>query len=398
MLKKIFKFAKGYVIIEVSGRNKERFVSDCVSNWIDIFNVIPSQRGLYASVAMSDFKFLRPFVRRHKVKVKIISRHGIPHFTRKYRHRYAFCFMSVAICIFFCIIPHYIWCVEIDGIYYADREQVFKILHEHGVYIGAKKNGIDDLGEIKNSIIFGVDEINWAWLYVSGGKATLKVQERNFPTLAEDETTPTDIIASADGFVKKADILKGERRVNEGMSVCKGDKLVSGKVAVFRDGQPEKYMYVNSEAVIIADTIRKEKGVFSAKETLRIRTGENKKRIELRWRNKKLKLYRDLSCGYNEYDVQTVNHDIELPFFGYIGLSVILNDVYEVNITTHMLKKEEVLERAREALEEKICRRLGTGAIREKQEITYNAIGDNYEVVLQMHLKENIGMEVPAEE
>lgn len=398
MLKKIFKFAKGYVIIEISGRNKERFVSDCVGEWIGIFDVIPSDGGLYASVSVSDFKFLRPFARRHKVKVKIISRHGIPSLMHRYRRRYAFFFMSAAVCIFFCIVPHYIWCVEIDGIYYADKEQVYEILRKHGVYAGAKKNGIDDLGEIKNSIIFGVDEINWAWLYLDGGKATLRVQERNFPTLAEDETMPTDIIASADGFIKKADILKGERRANEGMSVCKGDKLVSGKVAVFRDDQAEKYIYVNSEAVIIADTIRKAKGVFSSKETLRIRTGENKKRIELKWRNKKLNLYRDLSCGYDEYDVKSVKYDIELPFFGYTGLSVILNDVYEVNITTHKLKKEEVLERAKEALEEKICRRLGTGAVREKQEITYNVIGDSYEVVLQMHLKENIGMEVPAEE
>ena len=398
MLKKIFKFAKGYVIIEISGRNKERFVSDCVSKWIDIFNVIASQKGLYASVAMSDFKFLRPFVRRHKVKVKIISRHGIPHFTRKYRHRYAFCFMSVAICIFFCIIPHYIWCVEIDGIYYADREQVFKILHEHGVYIGAKKNGIDDLGEIKNSIIFGVDEINWAWLYVDGAKATLKVQERNFPTVGEDETVATDIIAAADGFIKKADILKGERRINEGMSVCAGDKLVSGKVAVFREGSAEKYIYVNSEAVIIADTLRKAQGTFSSKEILRIRSGEHKKRLALRWRNKELKLYRDFDCGYEEYDTNTVKYDLKLPFSGYTLLSIVISDVYEVNITEHKLKKEEVLDRAKEALEEKICRLLGTGAVRTKQEITYSADGDNYEVVLQMHLKENIGIEVPAEE
>ena len=164
MLKKIFQFSKGYVIIEISGRNKERFISECVSERIDVFDVTPSKRGLYAAVAVSDFVFLRPLVRRHEVKVKIISRHGIPELFRRYRRRYAFFFMSVAVCIFFCIIPHYIWCVEIDGIYDADRAQVLDILRKHGVYAGAKKSGIDDLGEIKNSKIYGVDEINWAWL------------------------------------------------------------------------------------------------------------------------------------------------------------------------------------------------------------------------------------------
>ena len=182
------------------------------------------------------------------------------------------------------------------------------------------------------------------------------------------------------------------------MTVCAGDMLVSGKVAVFREGYPEKYIYVNSDAKITADTIRRESGVFSAEETLRIKTSNAKKRFSPELFGKRIDLFRDSSGGFEDYDTVSKRYDWDLPFWGYTGLSVTVHDIYEVREITHELTEREVLMRAKEQLEEKICHSLPPGAVKTDEELTYNVVGGNYEVTLQMHLRENIGIEIPTKE
>ena len=398
MFKKIFKFAKGYVIIKVTGKNKERFINMCLHNNLGIYDVVPSEDGIIMKADYRDFFLMRRLVRKSRTSVRIISKHGLKRHMLRYRRRYGFLLSGLLVCIFFLMLPKYILCVEIDGIYNADREKIMEILHEHGVYVGAKKSGIDELSEIKNAVIFGVDGVNWAWLYSEGARMRLQIQESVPAPELHDTTSPTDIIASCDGWVRRADIYRGERHVNAGMAVTAGQVLVSGKVAAFREGDAEKYMYVHSDADIIADTVRIETGDFSSKETLRIKTGASKTRLSFDVFGKKLDMFRDISCGFDEYDAAAERKNLDIPVIGYSGLGAEIYRIDEVTVTERELTEDEVIERAREKLEEKICRKLGRDAVKESEELTYSADKGVYHVELRMHLRENIGMEIPIEE
>lgn len=398
MFKKIFKFVKGYVIIEVTGKNKERFINMCLHNNLGIYDILPSDDGIIMKSDCADFFLMRRLVRKCRTRVRIVSKHGLVRHLSRYRRRYGFALSGLLVCIFFLMLPKYILCVEIDGIYNADGEKIMEILREHGVYRGAKKSGIDDLSEIKNAVIFGVDGVNWAWLYSEGARMRLQIQESVPVPELHDTTTPTDIIASCDGWIRRADIFRGERHVNIGMAVTSGQTLVSGKVTAFREGDPEKYMYVHSDANIIADTIRVETGDFSSKETLRIKTGASKTRLSLDIFGKKLDIFRDISCGFKDYDMAAERKNLDIPVVGYSGLGAEVYRIDEVKVSERELTKDEVLERAKEKLEEKICRKLGKDAVKESEELTYSADNGIYHVELRMHLKENIGVEIPIEE
>ena len=113
---------------------------------------------------------------------------------------------------------------------------------------------------------------------------------------------------------------------------------------------------------------------------------------------KRFDLFRDISCGYNEFDTAVKTYDLSLPLIGYIGISFSVTDVSEVNVYENHLSSDEVLERAREQLEENICRKLTAGAVRTDQELVYTVENGVYKVELRMYLRENIGIEVPAEE
>lgn len=397
MLKKIFKFIFGYVIIGITGKNKERFINMCLHNGLDIRDVTPEGDGLILKTDRAGFKLMRRLVRKCGVRVRIIKKCGLGRVLYRYRRRWGFALSGILVCIFFLLLPQYILCIEIDGVYSSDRAAIEEVLRAHGVYPGAAKRGMDDPGEIKNAIIFGVPGINWAWLYDEGARMRLQVQESVPAPEVKDKRTPTDIIAVCDGWVTRADVFLGESRVRTGAAVAAGDMLVSGKVAVYPEGEPERYIYVHSDADIIADTIRTESGTFSAEETLRIKTGESRRRIGLHLFGRELRLFRQPGAGFEEYDVKETVYDLDTPI-GYSGLSCVVYDIDEVNVTEHRLMRSEVLERAREALEERICRQLGAGAVKEREELSFEEHDGAFTVVLRMYLKENIGIEVPVRE
>lgn len=398
MFKKIFKFATGYVIIEVTGKNSERFINMCLHNGLEICDAVPIEGGQRMNIRRRDFGRIRRIVYKCGVRVRIISKHGLKARCSSLRRRCGFFVCGAAVCIFFLVVPQYIWCVEINGVYDADTEKIAEALRECGVYVGAKKSDIAELSEIKDAVLRSSDELNWAWLYMEGSKARLEVQEVAPVPAVDDMDTPTDIIAACDGVIRSAVVTRGERRVNAGMTVTEGELLVSGKVAVFREGYPEKYMYVHSQGRMIADTIRRESGKYSAQETLRIKTGSSGKRLTLELFGKSFELFRDISCGYDEYDVTEEVYDLKLPIFGYMGISVVLSRVDEVRETVHELSGDEVIARAKEELEEKICRGLGTGAVKTDEELSFTENDDVYDVELRMYFRENIGIEVPTEE
>lgn len=396
MLKKIFKFLKGYVIIEVTGKNKERFVNMCLNNLLNIYDVTPSEDGLLMKTDRTGFFSMHRLVRKSGVKVKIVEKRGAMHTLRLYHRRYGFFAAGAAVAVLLFLLPQYVLMVEVDGAYNTDENEIRAVLKDHGVYPGARKKRIDDLSEIKNSVVFGIDGISWAWLYDEGARMRLQIQESSPRPEVRDKSVPTDIVAAYDGFVTSADVYRGERHVSVGTSVAAGDTLVSGRVAVFPVGAEERYMYVHSAAKIIADTVRTESGEFSAVETLRIRTGRARTLLTLHAFGRDLDLFR--SVGYDEFDTDQTRHDLDIPLIGYCGLSLTVTTAHEVRLTERELAGDEVLVRATEQLEERICKKLGAGAVRTDEELAYARNGNTYSVELRMHLKENIGIEVPLKE
>ena len=398
MFKKIFKFLAGYVIIEVTGKNKEKFINMCLDEGIWIISAIPEDKSVYMTVLRRDFCRMRHIVKKCKVKVRITEKHGSGEFYKKYGHRYGLFLIGFLVVLYFILFPRYIWCIEIDGAKTADTQAITEILENMGVYIGAKKSDIENLSDIKGMIVSQIPEINWAWLYIDGAKARLAVQEAVMPPDIKDKTTPSSIIAACDGYIKAVRIKRGQELVTEGMSVNKGDMLVSGKVPVFREGEEEKYSYVNSDARIIADTLRIAEGEFLDKEILRIRTGRSKKKLSIEAWGKKF----DIPCvGRAEFeccDTDTKNYDLTLPFFGYTGLSFCIDTEYEVDEFENTITKDEVIERAKEQLEMEICKRLAAGAVKTGEELTYSKNRNKYTVLLKMNFTENIGIKIPQEE
>ena len=394
MLNKFFNFFKGYVIIEISGKNSERFINICLRRGISIGGVERRGQCLVTRIYISDFTKLPAIRRKTKVKIRILKKRGVKHFIKRYKKRAAF-----ALCALLCAAAvnessEHIWAVEINGVKDADITRIAELLQENGIYTGADKRDLMPTGDIKNNILVKYPEISWLWVYMEGSKARVEVFELRTPPRMVDKDTPCDIVSTAEGVVKKVTVKSGEAAVSEGDAVTYGDKLISGQVRAYQEGEEERYMYVHSLGSVLAYTMRTAEKDEPLYDEIREPTGKKKRYITLEIFGKKYELFREKNTEYADYDIKTDCHELTVPMFGYTGLALTSEKHIEVVTDRQPIDEKLALERAQDALEEEIAKTLTPLAEKTDERIEYEAVNnDIIRVKCTISFIENIGTE-----
>ena len=395
MFNKFFKFLRGYVIIRIYGKGAERFLNICLRRNINVWNTMPCENGIELAMACSDFFLIRGIVRKCRVEVCIKEKHGLRHLLHLYRKRYVFLAM-VALCVILCAVStQFIWLVEINGVENSDVGSIIETLDELGIKSGALKHSLPDGMDIKREIINGTDNIAWAWVYIEGAKARVEIYEKIIPPNVVDKDTPCDIVAACDGVIKKMIVKSGEEKVHEGDAVCAGDVIVSGKVATYKEGYPEEYIYVHSMADVESYTSHKKSGEYKLYYESRIPTGKHKTLYSLEVFGKMFSLPQK-EIQYEDYDTSEKRHELYIPFFGYTGIALDTIKYDEVSINREPLSIETAVEFAKNDLEEKIAKELTQGSKLTDENIEYEKTdNETIKVTLEMNFIQNIATMQP---
>ena len=72
------RYLKGYVCIKISGYSPERFMNLCRNNGIILWDIIPHGQEYLLKMSVSDFKRIKIFLKKTKVKAAIIQKYGLP--------------------------------------------------------------------------------------------------------------------------------------------------------------------------------------------------------------------------------------------------------------------------------------------------------------------------------
>lgn len=400
MFGKLFKFLKGYVIIEIYGKNTARFINICLRRGIQIFGTQPLENGaIRLTLSKKDFFLLPSVARKTKTKVRIKRKRGLYNIIARYKKRYMFAAGLFVFLLFFAISSQFIWVVEINGVETADYDKIIAVLEENGVRSGGRKKDLPPLGEIKKDILFQNDDIAWAWVYIEGAKARVEISEKIIPPVVTDKSVMSDVSARCRGVIKKITAKSGETLLKEGDAVEAGDVIISGKVATYREGESEKYIYVRAIGTVEAYTTHSAEGDYTVYYESRTPTGEGKSYYSLELFGKKFDLFKNKSISYEEFDKIENRNELSLPFFGYSGIAVCSEKYKEVTVNREPLSIDVVLDMARTELEEKIAKELSVGSRLESSDISYEQTSkDAIHVKLTMDFIENIGVGTPEEE
>lgn len=295
-------YLKGYVRVRVYGYGVTRFINICNKRGLCLREIEQGEEEYIFHILISDFKKIQDIVRKTKVKVVIVSKHGLPFFfwhvlTRK-------CFVIGAIlCLFMLIyLSRFIWAIDIEGNVSISDEMILDYLKENNIQIGSKSDSVDEDG-LEKSFRKDFDEITWISIGQEGTVLTIDIKERDVAVYEEKTYSASSLYASNDGIVVSIVVRSGIAQVKKGDVVTKGQLLVDGVLPVVRtDGTITDYNLVNADADILIQYTQNYEEQISFYTNEKIYTGESYKEFNLRLGNKIYKL-KGFHPTYNKEDV-----------------------------------------------------------------------------------------------
>lgn len=392
MFNLLFKFLKGYVIIELYGRSVGRFLNICTRRGIDVRNVEYHADGsVTVCVSRRNFKLLRPIAYKTNTKVHIVKKRGVLEFKHRFGKRYGLIIGAAVCLIFLAAAPRFVWTVNITGNETVSCDDIEAALREAGIYPGARKKNILDGFEVKDIIMRHNPRLIWAWAYINGTSVDVRVSEDELPPSVVDRDEPCSIAASCDAYLKTVRALNGEKLLNGGSVVRAGEVIVSGEVAVFKEGEPERYEYVHARAETEAYTERRESDVYKLEYEHRTPTGRAENKSYLEFFGKRINLYKDEKSSYESYDTSEFRHEL-------CGFAMGGTTYTEVTVETEPMSLEGALQEAKEDLEERTAGKLCKDAVLLNEDLQYEYVSENeIKVQLTMSCIEDIGVEIPIE-
>ena len=235
MLEKLFYYFQGYLILELCGDSKERFINLCKNKEIEIIQIFLINNVWYCKMRCRDYKKIRSFIKKTGCLSKIKEKRGFPFFLRKMKQRKGLILGSILFWMIITQCSGRIWHIGVEGGFLHTREQIMRVMEEElGIYGGISENQINCF-EIEKKLRLDYNEIGWISVEKRGCRLYISLNESTMPAQAATREEPSHIIAEQDGIVRKIEVLAGIPQVKPGDEVKEGDVLISGVIPIVGD-------------------------------------------------------------------------------------------------------------------------------------------------------------------
>ena len=367
------KYKKGTITLEIQTFRPERFINLLWKNGINVKNVRRKTiTTLTFEVGLKDYNKIRDIAKRTDTKIKILGRSGVSFLLIKSKKRKT---LLIGIGIFVGIIYYlsgFIWNVNIITENNVTPYEIRSQLKDMGIKPGIRKNKVN-VYNIEEQIVRKNGAIMWSRVRVEGVKLKVKIAERQEPPEIEKKESPSNIVASKDGEIRRIYSTSGTAVVKEGDIVKKGDVLVKGE-----QGREESTYLVHADANVIARTFYEAKKEVPIKTIKTVRTGNVDKDIYLQLFGKKIyiKKYKNKfqKCDKIHKDKSILKEDL----------------YYEVVEKEEKNNQKEVVEKTVSELSSNIIVKLDKSVKIVDKIVNSDIKGDNYSIRVVLVVEENI--------
>lgn len=351
MLINLIKYLRGYVKIQITGYFPERFINLCSHHKIFMWGLKNTEDRYVMYLSLAGFKRLKPIVKKTKIKVKLLERHGLPFFLHKYRKRKLF---FAGIFIFACLIYSlslFIWDIEVFGNYSRTTDVILSFLQKEKIYHGMLKSKVN-CEKIEEKIRTEYGDIIWASAEMKGTRLLINVQENTDTSNKQQEPEPSDLVATRDCLITKIITRRGVPCVQVGDVVKTGDTLVSGSASIYNDnGEVFDYQYCAADADIYAKTVYDYKAEFPLDYVEKKLTGKYLKNYYLLLFRSKF-FYVKRKIDFQEWKRVTNEKQVKLGNNFYLPLVIGCEKNEEYVSVKRKYTEEEARQKANQNLEE----------------------------------------------
>lgn len=390
MLIKIFlNYLFGYINITIEGFFIERFINNCKSKKIFLWNIKRSTSTiLNAKISVKDFKKIRSIIKKTKCRIKINSKKGLPFIFNRYKKRKIFIFLIIPILLIIYISSMYIWNVEIVGNNNIDEDELINQLKEYGLDIGKLKKSIDTKSVI-NNIRLERNDISWMEINLKGTNAIVNIVEADEkPEIVKDQEY-CNIVSDKRGVITKITANKGTALVKEGDIVNVGTELIAG----YMEGKYTERRYVHAQGEVQAKVWYTKRKYSEFTREVTTQTGNYKNRYRISINNFEINLYKSIP-NFEKYDTISENKKIKIFSNFYMPLTIIKDTYIETKTETITYGKTELQNILISELEEEFKKEeLDETKITNKIVNVYQTNDSGIEVEMTYEVLETIGTE-----
>lgn len=350
MLKLLWNYLNGYVIVAVKGITVERFLNMATYKNILIWDIHYKNGETFMKVGVKDFKKLKSISKKTNCKCKIAKKYGAPFFIYRYRKRKILFFGIPFFVAFLYFLTSFIWAVDIIGYNKIEYQKLQEELYNNGLSIGTFKHTINKR-LVEDEMLNSFNDISFININVIGTRAIVTIAE-NIPEIEIlDRTTPTNLIASKGAIIQSVFVASGEPKVVPGDVVIDGDILISG---ILQDENIEGATYlIHASGEINAHVYYKLNFIVPRSYTVRQYTGRTRNTFEISLLGYNIN-FPNIRRNFNNYDTITsramlnFGYDYPLPFILITHNNIEYNpqnnfrDAYEIEKLAHIKINEAI--------------------------------------------------------
>ncbi len=246
-MESFFLLVKGYLTIQVSKFGFSRFINYCLLNHFQIWRVKESEHNIQLNITLHDFRLLQESVRKSKVSVRILERHGLPFCLYHLRPNVLFV-VGIILCLAFLYYQKmHIWTVEIEGNTQITDEQIYDCLDIFGFFAGYRKEKLSP-PELESYLREQFEVFSWTSVSVDGTCLNISVIEKTISSQTEiSPEYPSSLYATTDGIIHRLMVTRGYASKKAGDEVHQGDLLISGEIPYQKDDGTQTYTLTAAE-------------------------------------------------------------------------------------------------------------------------------------------------------
>ncbi len=299
LLVRIFNLIKGYVTIIVQGVFPERFLNICARRGIYLWNVQRIDRfRISANISIKGFRLVRPIAKKARCRICIKKRSGIPFYVFKHRKRKLLAFGAVFFLCLIIILTRFIWAIDVSGNEEIETGHIIAVLAEAGLKPGLPSGKLD-VYDVQSHVMTKLDKVAWIGINLKGTTVFVEIKERTLKPDIFQKDLPCNIVAKADGVIEVIDAVNGNRLVNIGDVVAKGQLLISG---IIDSKTGEGVRYVHADGVVEATTWHEISVEIPRFEEIRTRSGRSKAKHMIKIFNFYVNFFLNDRISYANYD------------------------------------------------------------------------------------------------
>lgn len=269
----------GYICVCINGRQVNRFLNLCSRNGIHLWRIrYDMEQSLRANLRLRDFYDLKPYLRKTKTKLRILSKKGFPFWC--HRHPKLKWFLCLCLCLigigFYSL--NFVWNIEVKGNTRVSTQDIIDCLLENEVEIGKKKAVIDCAG-LEIILRESFHQLGWVSVYIEHTRLCIEVKESLYDTVDYLDTAygkRYDLVANKDAKIASIVTRAGKAVVKADAYVKQGDVLVLGQNEIYDDsGMVKDTLYFKAQAEIWGDVIYETRVPISEIEILSMKIAGN---------------------------------------------------------------------------------------------------------------------------